>query len=377
MEKTVILGAGIAGLGAAYACRRKGGNPTVLEKDGTFGGLCGCFSSRGFTFDRFVHFSFTKEPEVLKIFNASAAGIITHTPNPYNIYKRRWIKHPAQNNLFPLDADEKKRIIDDFLARPEGVGASGVSDYEQWLRLQFGDYFAEHFPMAYTRKYWMCEARELETGWVGRRLYQPSVEEVIRGAETDDTPLAYYAREMRYPRSGGFRSFFSSLAAGKSVGGGTDIRYNQKVTGIDPERKEVRTEDGNTYPYDRLYSSIPLPEYARLLRDVPERVACAMAGLRCTSGYHISVALKTKDIPPYLWWYIYDEDILAARVYSPSLKSPENAPEGCSSLQMEVYCREGEYTERRLLDGTVGKLAEMGVIRPEDILFTMTGFEKY
>lgn len=100
-------------------------------------------------------------------------------------------------------------------------------------------------------------------------------------------------------------------------------------------------------------------------------------GLKCTSGYHISVALKTKDIPPYLWWYIYDEDILAARVYSPSLKSPENAPEGCSSLQMEVYCREGEYAERRLLDGTVGKLAEMGVIRPEDILFTMTGFEKY
>lgn len=70
-------------------------------------------------------------------------------------------------------------------------------------------------------------------------------------------------------------------------------------------------------------------------------------------------------------------DILAARVYSPSLKSPDNVPEGCSSLQMEVYCKENEYTEQQLLDGTVGKLVELGIIKYEDILFTQIGFEKY
>lgn len=52
-------------------------------------------------------------------------------------------------------------------------------------------------------------------------------------------------------------------------------------------------------------------------------------------------------------------------------------PEGCSSLQMEVYCKEGEYTEQQLLDGTVGKLVELGIIKQEDILFAHVGFEKY
>ena len=110
---------------------------------------------------------------------------------------------------------------------------------------------------------------------------------------------------------------------------------------------------------------------------MPDAVRDAVNQLECTSGYHISVALKTKNIPPYLWWYIYDEDILAARVYSPSLKSPDNVPEGCSSLQMEVYCKENEYTERELIEGTVGMLVGMGILKQEDILFTHVGFEKY
>lgn len=371
MDRTIILGAGIAGLGAAHACKILGGSPVVLEKDETFGGLCGCFTIEGFTFDRFVHFSFAKEEKVLDFFNSSAGEVITHIPNPYNIYHRKWIKHPAQNNLFPLEEQEKKLIIADFLARPTNVDMSQITNYEQWLRAQFGDYFAEHFPMVYTRKYWMCEAKDLETKWVGQRVYQPSVEEVIQGSKTADTPVTYYAKEMRYPKTGGYKHFFSSLADG------TDIRYNQKVIAIDTTQKEVKTEDGNVYQYDKLYSSIPLPEYSHLLHGIPEDVKIAISKLKCTSGYHVSIALKTKNIPPYLWWYIYDEDILAARVYSPSLKSPNNAPEGCSSLQMEVYCEEGKYTESQLLDGTVGKLVEQGIIKQEDILFTHVGFEKY
>ena len=52
-------------------------------------------------------------------------------------------------------------------------------------------------------------------------------------------------------------------------------------------------------------------------------------------------------------------------------------PEGCSSLQMEVYCDKDEYTEEELLRRTVGKLVEIGAIKDEDILFTHLGYEKY
>lgn len=367
----LILGAGIAGLGASYALHKTGKMALVVEKDATYGGLCGNIEKAGFRFDRFVHFTFAQNEEVNAIFKASCAELIRHIPNPYNLYHSQWIKHPAQNNLFPLSTEEKESIIKDFKARPFIDATYVPKNYEEWLRLQFGNYFAEHFPMVYTKKYWMKEAKKLRTEWVGNRVYQPSLDEVITGSQTADTPVTYYAKEMRYPQKGGYKALLKSMA---DV---ANIEYRMCVAEIIPSEKKVRFTNGREIGYDTLYSSIPLPVMVDSIKNAPEVVRDAVNQLECTSGYHVSIALKTKNIPPYLWWYIYDEDILAARVYSPSLKSPDNAPEGCSSLQMEIYCKENEFTEQELMDGTVWKLIKLGIIKEEDILFTHIGFEKY
>ncbi len=372
MEKNiVVIGSGISGLGAAYALKQRGERPIILEKDQTYGGLCGNFTINGFRFDRFVHFSLTENQYVKDLFKKSAGEIICHTPNPYNIYNKVWIKHPAQNNLYPLKDEEKKKIVDDFLNRSQ-IDMSFIKNYEDWLRVQYGDYFAEHFPMQYTRKYWMREAKDLETLWIGNRLYQPSIEEVIKGCETLETPITYYAKEMFYPQNGGFKSFIKKLADGQ------DIQYNQEVVEIDPIKKIVRTKQGVHYYYDdELISSLPLPEVIKMIKNVPNTVLHAVNQLKVTSGYQISIGLKSKKIPPYLWWYIYDDDILPARVYSPSLKSAENVPLGCSSLQMEIYCNEGAYSEDELTDRSVKKIIEMGIIDEKDIQFIDIRFEKY
>lgn len=375
--ENLILGAGFAGLGASHALLQKRQTSTILERDNTYGGLCGNFVINGFRFDRFVHVSFSKINEVNKLFWESCGGddgVIKHIPNPYNIYNKKWIKHPAQNNLYPLSEEEKKLIIDDFLVRPDISKVESPSNYEEWLRLQYGNYFAEHFPMVYTRKYWMKEAKDLRTEWTGGRFYQPTVEEVIEGSKTADTPVTYYAKEQFYPKEGGFKTFVKKLAQE------ANILYGREVYAIDPINRIVRTkgEKGEeVFNYSRLISSLPLPEIIEMLDNVPSDVKEATSKLEATSGYHVSIALRSKNIPPYMWWYIYDEDILAARVYSPSIKSPSNAPEGCSSLQMEVYCQEGEYTEQELLNGTVSRLCELGIINKDDILFTHVGFEKY
>lgn len=372
--KNLILGAGPAGLGASYRLFTKGERSLILEKNDTYGGLCGNFTINGFRFDKFVHFSFAKNDDVNRLFAEGAGEVYKHVPNAYNIYKGLWIKHPAQNNLYPLSEDEKKKVVDDFIARPKDVEMESIENYDQWLRLQFGNYFAENFPIPYTRKYWMSEAKDLETRWMGSRegsrLYQPSVQEVIEGCKTPDTPVTYYSKEMRYPRKGGYKAYFNAI---KKY---ADIAYNNPVEVIDAKNKIVKTSVGN-YEYERLISSLPLPEVVKMLVDAPEDVKRAAQKLRCTSGYMVSVGLKNNNIPPYLWWYIYDEEILPARVYSPSLKSPDNVPTGCSSLQLEIYCEEGKYSNVELLANSVEKLCNLGIINKEDILFTDIRFERY
>jgi len=162
-------------------------------------------------------------------------------------------------------------------------------------------------------------------------MYRPSLEEVLRGAMSEATPNTYYADEMRYPQEGGFKAFLTGMADK------CDIRLNKGAILIDPVHKKVEFKDGESIFYETLISSIPLPELINLVKDVPEDVLEASQKLTATSVALVSFGLKTTNIPPYLWFYIYNENFLPARCYSPSLKSKHNAPAGCSSLQFEVH----------------------------------------
>jgi len=370
--ENLLLGAGVSSLAAGYFLKLAGKKNLLLEQAPTYGGLSGNFTINGFRFDRFVHLSFAQKPEeVTRVFGLSCPDQWTLESNPFNFYKRKWVKHPAQNNLFPLSEEEKILIVNDFQKRKE-IDPIHIKNYEQWLRCQFGDYFAENFPIKYTRKYWMSEAYQLETKWTGGRFYQPSIEEVIKGCQTPDTPVTYYSKQMKYPKYGGFKSYLDEMVRH------CDIRCNQKIVQIDTFKKQVLTEDGNLYEYENLISSLPLTEMKNLILKMPKEIKNAADKLRHTSGYLVSIGLKGENkVPPYLWWYIYDEDILPARAYSPGLKSPDNVPDGCSSMQLEIYCEESTYTYDQLYDGSVKKLIDSGIIIEDDILFVDIRFEKY
>ena len=70
---------------------------------------------------------------------------------------------------------------------------------------------------------------------------------------------------------------------------------------------------------------------------LPKNVKNAAEKLLCTGGYLVYFGFNKPDIAKKLWFYIYDKDIYPSRVFSPSLKSPDNVPVGASSLMAEVY----------------------------------------
>lgn len=371
MSNNVILGAGIAGISAAYHLKQKGENSVIFEKDNDWGGLCGFFEIDGFRFDRFVHFTFAKDEKIAELF-AKSSPLYAHPPVSYNYWRGCWLKHPAQNNLAPLPIEEKVKIIDSFVNRPRKDVAE-ISDYAEWLRVQYGDYFAENFPFAYTRKYWGVEAKQLETKWVGNRLHVSPLPEVLRGAFAEQQENFYYTKFMNYPKKGGFRSIMNECR--KSL----DIRLNKKAVRIDTAAKQVEFADGTVEKYDNLISSLPLPEIIKMISDVPENVQNAAKQLRWTCGYQVSLGFNRPDVAKYLWFYIYDEDVPPARVYSPNLKSPDNAPEGCSSLQAEIFFANGAKIadKNEVLQQTVEKLKKICGFNEEDIAVKDIRFEPY
>lgn len=371
MSNNVILGAGIAGISAAYHLKQKGENSVIFEKDNDWGGLCGFFEIDGFRFDRFVHFTFAKDEKIAELF-AKSSPLYAHPPVSYNYWRGCWLKHPAQNNLAPLPIEEKVKIIDSFVNRPRKDVAE-ISDYAEWLRVQYGDYFAENFPFAYTRKYWGVEAKQLETKWVGNRLHVSPLPEVLRGAFAEQQENFYYTKFMNYPKKGGFRSIMNECRKG------LDIRLNKKAVRIDTAAKQVEFADGTVENYDNLISSLPLPEIIKMISDVSENVQNAAKQLRWTCGYQVSLGFNRPDVAKYLWFYIYDEDVPPARVYSPNLKSPDNAPEGCSSLQAEIFFANGAKVVDKniILQKTVEKLKEICQFNNSDVVVKDIRFEPY
>jgi protoporphyrinogen oxidase len=367
----IILGAGIAGITASYELNQNNISSIILEKNNSWGGLLDNFTINGFRFDKFIHLSFTEDNYVNNIFLKTT--LIKHKPLSSNYYKRTWLKHPAQNNLFPLSNKEKELILNDFINRKE-KNIDEIKNYEEWLRIQYGDYFAENFPMLYTEKYWTLQAKNLETKWVGNRMYKPTFEEVRKGCESDITPNTYYAKEMRYPQKGGYKTFLKPLIEAST------ILTNNKIVSIDIENKSIYIENGDIYPFDNLISSLPLPEICQLIKNIPKKVMAASKKLNFTSGYLISLGFNKPDIADKLWFYIYDKEILPARVYSPSLKSPDNAPTGCSSLQAELYFNKGNKlnkSDNEILEDTIEKFVEMGLFNKEDLIVKDIRTEKY
>ena len=361
-NKTIVLGAGISGISAAYHLGLKNIDATIYEKDAEWGGLCGNFTLDGFRFDKSVHLSFASDEYVQKLMYGETP-YHKHAPEASNYYEGCWVKHPAQNNLFPLPAETKVKIITDFIKNADKEHT--ITDYESWLRAQFGDYFAEKFPMRYTRKYWTVDAKELSTTWVGTRLSQPNIEEVLRGSFTTDIPNAYYAKEMRYPKKGGYKSFLTTMQKECT------IELNKEAKSINPNTKEVSFSDGSVEQYEDLVSSLPIPHMIELLPDVPSNVVEASQKLLPSSVAIVSFGFNKPDLAEHLWYYIYDEEFLPARCYSPSIKSPDNAPEGCSSVQFEVY-----FSDRKdlplegdaLIEDIISRSINMGLFEREDIV---------
>ncbi|KGR34529.1 protoporphyrinogen oxidase [Vibrio campbellii] len=355
-----ILGAGVAGLAAAKKAKQLNLAAKVFEASNSIGGLLDNYTINGYRFDNAVHLSFANEPEVRSVFDT--AGYYSHPSDSYCFDHDRWLKHPVQNNLARLDVDTKVELIKSFVDRQDVMQDD---NYEQWLRHQYGDAISERYPIKYTKKYWQHDAKELSTTWIGNRMRRAEIDEILRGSYTDDTPNTYYTKEMRYPKKGGFKSFLAPLAES------ADVLLNHKVTKIDLGKNILHFSNGCFISFGKLVSSIPLPTIIDCLgTQVPNEVLEATQQLKSTSIDLISVGFNETIIKD-LWFYIYDNDILASRAYSPSQKSSDNVPQGCSSLQFEIYNpgRQSQYTPDELKENVSYALEKMGISDGKNVEF--------
>jgi protoporphyrinogen oxidase len=369
MTDVAILGAGMAGFGAAHRLHADGLRSVMYEQKPYPGGHTASFHhAGGFIFDDGPHISFTKDTRIQQLFAESVRQEF-ETIHAYvnNHWKGQWIKHPAQCNLHGLPAALVVDILSDMVeARQQPDQA--IANYADWLVASYGRTFATTFPMQYGLKYHTTEAANMTTDWLGPRLYRPELREVFQGAVSPSTPDVHYVSHFRYPTNNGFVSYLDAFL------GKTDVRLGHQLSRLDPRARTLTFANGVIARYDQVISSIPLPALLPLIAGAPADVLDAARQLACSKCVMVNIGVAREDISPAHWTYFYDRDFIFTRLSFPHMLSRHNVPPGCGSIQAELY-----YSDKyRPLDRPIDELVEpaiadlrrCGLLRPDDtILF--------
>lgn len=358
----------MAGYGAAHVLHAQGRPAVVYEKDAYYGGHTASFLDNGFLFDLGPHISFTKNERLQALLARYVDGDYQEVQVKLNNYWRGLrLTHPVQLHLNGLPHDLIIEVIADFV-KEHNAPEPKVANYEEWLVASYGRKFAETFPMTYTRKYHTTHANNMSTDWLGPRMYRPSLQEVLRGALGPWSPDVHYISNFRYPTRGGFASYlreFPRIA---------DIKVNHEVVAIVPSARQVRFANGVTAPYSTLVSSIALPALIPMIAGVPQDVVAAARRLACTTCVLVNVGVGRADLSDAHVTYIYDEDFSFTRLSFPHMLSASNVPEGCGSIQAEVYFSEKyrplQQSTGEIIERVIGDLRRCGTLRDDDrILF--------
>lgn len=378
-----VLGSGMAGTGAARALHQAGASFVCYDKNDYRGGHTASKRyDNGFVFDEGPHISFTKNERIKQLFADSVQGRYQEQKFALDNYWHGYrIPHPVQCHMSELPTDLKIRIINDFVARhPRAengqLPAEAMGSYAKWLYAVYGKTFAETFPMIYNKKYHTASTHELTTDWIGPRMYQPSLEDLLRGAFEPQVPDKHYIQTIRYPSMGGFVSYLEGFWRD------FDVRLNHRVVGIDPRAQRLRFANDEVHEYSALISSVPLPELIRMIDNVPPAVLAASRKLAFSSVALFNVGLNRADISNAATTYFYDEDVIISRVSLPHMFGAGTAPSGCGSIQAEVYFSDKYHPltvePQTLMPAVIQDLRRCGFIRDDDeILLSDTMFTRY
>lgn len=262
----LILGGGMAGLGAGVEARRLGRESLILEAASAPGGLCRGVTVAGCEFDRYGPKVIIDRPS-----SAGLVGMLAANAERHELHELTYLSDfglvgfPVQRYLVDLGPDLSERILAEMCAARQQP--KPVHNYRDWLLNSYGQILCEMVLYPYEEKKWQVPLAEMDYHWALDRPVAVDFDEVAKGAQVR-LPAS---RRYFYPRQGNLSGLIDSLAAHAGP-----IRLDAPVTAIDRAGQTV-IASGESYHYRRLISSLPLDQAIRMSTGVP-------AGLRETAN---------------------------------------------------------------------------------------------
>jgi len=387
-QHVVILGAGPAGVGAAYQLVKKGvARVTVIEQQDRVGGNAGSFDLEG------VHCDFGSHrlhpvvaPEIMEdLRRLLGKDLLFQTRHGSILLKGRWIHFPLKpvDLLLRLPKSFALSVLSDIArkALPRQKNP-GPETFATVLERGLGRTICREFYFPYARKLWGVAPEELAVTTAQRRVSGSSIGKMIQ-------KVAKQIPGMKPPTAGKFYYMrkgygqISQCLADAARAAGAEIKFGARFTALECEGgriKSVRYQVGGEefeIPTRHVWSTIPISILLRGIQPAaPADVLAAASNVAFRGMILIYLVLDQDRYSGTDAYYFPEESIPITRLSQPKIFSSATEPRGktvlCAELPSDPGLPEWEMNDEQLGKRLCEWMAQAGLPKPAGVLKVVT-----
>ncbi len=385
-KKVVIIGAGPAGLTAAYELCKAGVPSVVLEKDDVVGGISRTVNYKGFLFDIGGHRFFTKVRAVDEMWREVLGDerFLRRSRLSRIYFNKKFFYYPlkATNALLGLGLFNCFWMVASYM-KAQAFPKKPERSFEDWISNRFGRRLYETFFKTYTEKVWGIPCNEISADWAAQRIRGLSLIATIKSAllakqaTSDGEIIKTLIDAFDYPEKG--PGMMWEMVAEKIQDRGSELRMEagvEKITWNDGAVTAVEIEEGGkrtTVTGTEFISSMPMRELvAKLEPRPPQNVIDAAERLGYRDFLTVSLVINKADLFKDNWIYIHDPEVQVGRIQNFKNWSPAMVPDDSKTcLGLEYFCFEGDglwtMSDDELIKLGTREIAKLGLVAAEDI----------
>jgi protoporphyrinogen oxidase len=385
-----IIGAGPAGLTAAYLLSKNEVAVTVLEADPVYvGGISRTAKYKGFHFDIGGHRFFSKSKAVEDFWSEILPDDMLDRPRSSRIfYGGKFFAYP----LKPFEALMKLGIFKSILCVLSWLKARlspvpNPRNFEDWVSNQFGQRLFNTFFKSYTEKVWGMSCKEISADWAAQRIKGLSLGSAIKNAlfpqkqaKDKSKVIKTLINSFKYPRKGPGMMWEACAQKVRQLGG--EIEMGSRVTGCayddltETWTVQFRNSQGREQSLgaEHVISSAPMRELVRgLSPEVSEEARAAANSLKYRDFLTVMLILKERNMFSDNWIYIHDPSVKVGRIQNFRSWSPEMVPDpekACYGLEYFCFEHDGlwDSSDEQLIELAKRELMQIGLAKEGDVV---------
>jgi len=385
-----VIGAGPAGLTAAYLLTKAGYSVTVIEKDPMYvGGISRTVEHQGFRFDIGGHRFFSKSREVVDLWNEILPDDFIQRPRMSRIF------YDGKFYSYPLRGFEALRNLGLWrstccmasYAKTRLFPRKDVKSFQDWTINQFGEQLFNIFFKTYTEKVWGMPCDEISADWAAQRIKGLSLGGAVldglkrslglNARPNDGMGTKTLLETFRYPRRG--PGMMWDAARDFVVAGGNHVLMGHALQQLSFDKKLQRWRvaatraDGKNVIINAAHviSSAPIRELTSRIHPLPQSTPRAF-DLKYRDFLTVALMIRSKDIFPDNWIYIHDPKVKVGRIQNFRSWSPEMVPDPkLACVGLEYFCFEGDglwtAADAELIELAKKEMQQLGLCDPADV----------